>query len=152
MKSLAYNMLGSVADAEDAVQEAFLRAFRNRGAFREQAGLWTWVCRILINTCHDIGRQRAARRDDTELDAAIDLEPRSPAGDHPIRMTLERAIADLTPIYRESFLLHDVEGFTHREVSAILDIPEGTSKARLFEARRKLRSAIRGRECLENSQ
>lgn len=141
MKSLAFNMLGNVADAEDAVQEAFLRAYRNRGSFREGATLFTWVCRILINTCHDAGRRRAVRRDRDTLDSRRP-DPPSPSCDHPLRLMLERALRDLAPIYRDVFLLCEVEGYTHREVSAILDIPEGTSKARLFEARRQLRAAM----------
>jgi RNA polymerase sigma-70 factor (ECF subfamily) len=102
------------------------------------------VCRILINTCYDIGRKRATRRGEQELDGDATIDPPSPAGDHPLRLTLQTAIGRLAPIYRETFLLCEVEGYTHREVAAILDIPEGTSKARLFEARRQLRAAIRG--------
>jgi len=148
MKSLALNMLGNVSDAEDAVQEAFLRAYRGRDGFRQGATLFTWVTRILINTCHDVGRRRATRRgegalDEEELGSAPGL--RSPAGDHPMRLTLQRAVGELAPMYREVFLLCEVEGYTHREVAAIMDIPEGTSKARLFEARRQLRASIRGR-------
>jgi RNA polymerase sigma-70 factor (ECF subfamily) len=146
MKSLAFNMLGNVADAEDAVQEAFLRAYRARGEFREGAALYTWVTRILINTCYDVGRRRVTRRGDTPMDGDIPLEIPLPATDHPLRLTLERAIGQLSPIYREVFLLCEVEGFTHREVAAVLAIPEGTSKARLFEARRQLRTTIRGPE------
>lgn len=145
MKSLALNLLGNVTDAEDAVQEAFLRAYRNRDNFREGATLYTWVCRILINTCYDVGRRRTVRRVHTPLDDRT-FEPQSPSGDHPLRLTLERAIGELAPIYREVFLLFEVEGFTHREVAAILDIPDGTSKARLSEARRQLREALRGRQ------
>ena len=146
MKSLAFNMLGNPADAEDAVQEAFLRAYRGRGEFRAGAALYTWVTRILINTCYDIGRRRATRRGDASMDGDVPLEIPLPAADHPLRLTLERAIRQLAPIYREVFLLCEVEGFTHREVAAVLAIPEGTSKARLFEARRQLRTTIRGPE------
>ena len=146
MKSLAFNMLGNAADAEDAVQEAFLRAYRARGEFREGAALYTWVTRILINTCYDVGRRRATRRGDTPMDGDVPLDIPLPATDHPLRLTLERAIGQLSAIYREVFLLCEVEGFTHREVAAVLAIPEGTSKARLFEARRQLRTAIRGPE------
>jgi RNA polymerase sigma-70 factor (ECF subfamily) len=147
MRSLAFNMLGNVADAEDAVQEAFLRAYRARGEFRSGAALFTWVTRILINTCYDVGRRRATRRGDTSMDAAdVPFELPVRASDHPLRLTLERAIQQLSPIYREVFLLCEVEGFTHREVAAVLAIPEGTSKARLFEARRQLRTTIRGPE------
>jgi len=150
MKSLALNMLGNVSDAEDAVQEAFLRAYRGRDSFREGATLFTWVCRILINTCHDVGRKRAVRRGEETLDGDVVIEPASPAGDHPLRLTLERAVRGLAPIYRDVFLLCEVEGYTHREVAAILEIPEGTSKARLFEARRQLRVALRAEQKIES--
>jgi RNA polymerase sigma-70 factor, ECF subfamily len=145
MKSMALNVLGNRSDAEDAVQEAFLRAYKNRHSFRSDAALWTWVYRILLNACHDIGRGRAARRDNhmVDADAAADLP--SPAGDNPMRMTLQRAVDDLAPIYRDVFLLCEVEGYTHREVAGILEIPEGTSKGRLFEARRQLKLTIAGR-------
>lgn len=146
MKSLAFNMLGNVADAEDAVQEAFLRAYRARSEFRAGAALYTWVTRILINTCYDVGRRRATRRGDASMDADVPFDVPVPASDHPLRLTLERAIEQLSPIYRDVFLLCEVEGFTHREVAAVLAIPEGTSKARLFEARRQLRTTIRGPE------
>lgn len=146
MKSLAFNLLGNMSDAEDAVQEAFVRAYRNRHSFRQGATLWTWVCRILINTCYDMGRRRAVRRGDRELDGDAGFDPPSPAGDHPLRLTLQRAIAGLAPIYRDVFLLCEVEGYTHREVAAMLEIPEGTSKARLSEARRQLRDVIQTRE------
>ena len=144
MKSLAYNMLGSTQDAEDAVQEAFVRAYGHRDTFRQGSALWTWFYRILMNTCYDIGRKRAGRRREEELDAGT-IDPPSPSGDHPLRLTLERALDNLSPIYRDVFLLCEVEGYGHREVATILDIPEGTSKARLFEARRQLRNAIRGK-------
>jgi len=142
MKSLALNVLGNRSDAEDAVQETFLRAYRSRHTFRSDAALWTWVYRILLNACHDIGRGRMARRDSQtiEADAAADLP--SPARDNPMRMTLQRAVDSLSPIYRDVFLLCEVEGYTHREVAGILEIPEGTSKGRLFEARRQLKIAV----------
>jgi RNA polymerase sigma-70 factor (ECF subfamily) len=143
MKSLALNMLGNAADAEDAVQETFLRAYRNRESFREGSALFTWVTRILINTCYDVGRRRATRRGETALDDdAAPVEVPAAGRDHSLRLTLEAAVGRLAPIYREVFLLFEVEGYTHGEVAEILAIPEGTSKARLFEARRQLRTAF----------
>jgi RNA polymerase sigma-70 factor (ECF subfamily) len=144
MKSLALNLLGNRSDAEDAVQEAFLRAYKSRNSFRSDAALWTWVYRILLNACHDIGRGRVARRDSQTVDADAALDLPSPARDNPMRLTLQRAVAALTPIYRDVFLLCEVEGYTHREVAHILEIPEGTSKGRLFEARRQLKAALKG--------
>lgn len=145
MKSVALNLLGNRSDAEDAVQEAFLRAYKNRHSFRRDAALWTWVYRILLNTCHDIGRGRVARRDKQTVDSEIAVELPSPPGDSPMRLTLQRAVDGLAPIYRSVFLLCEVEGYTHREVANILEIPEGTSKGRLFEARRQLKLTLTAR-------
>ena len=149
MKSLALNVLGNRSDAEDAVQEAFLRAYKNRQTFRSDAALWTWVYRILLNACHDIGRGRAARRDNQTVDADVAVDLPSPIGDNPMRLTLQRAVNGLAPIYRDVFLLCEVEGYTHREVAGILEIPEGTSKGRLFEARRQLKLALSGRRLVQ---
>jgi RNA polymerase sigma-70 factor (ECF subfamily) len=145
MKSLALNVLGNRSDAEDAVQETFLRAYKNRHSFRSDAALWTWVYRILLNACHDIGRSRVARRDSQMVDADVAVDIPTPAGDNPMRLTLQRAVDGLAPIYRDVFLLCEVEGYTHREVAGILEIPEGTSKGRLFEARRQLKLTLAGR-------
>ena len=142
MKSVAYNMLGNRPDAEDAVQEAFLKAFRHRHSFRRGAQLWTWLFRILLNTCYDMGRRRAVRGTEEVVDEATPLPVAR--SDHATRFQLRRALADLSPIYREVFVLCEVEGYTHREAGEILDIPEGTSKGRLFEARRQLQEALRG--------
>jgi RNA polymerase sigma-70 factor, ECF subfamily len=141
MKSVAFNLLGNQSDAQDAVQEAFLRAFRNRWLFRSQASVWTWTYRILLNTCHDMARRQAVRRLHSGGD---DLMPEmhGPIRDDLLRIALRRAVATLAPIYREVFVLCDVEGYTHREVAEVLEIAEGTSRARLSEARRQLRARL----------
>ena len=83
------------------------------------------------------------------VDAAVALDLPSPTHDCPMQLTLERAVGELAPIYRDVFLLCEVEGYTHREVGEILEIPEGTSKGRLFEARRQLKIALAGRELVQ---
>jgi RNA polymerase sigma-70 factor, ECF subfamily len=142
MKSIAYNLLGNATDAEDAVQEAFVKACRGQERFRGGAQLWTWVYRILINTCNDMGRQRVSHRvaQTVELDEAAPAT--APSGDHPLRVTLERLVARLSPREREVFLLHEVEGFKHTEIAAMLGVAVGTSKAALFEAKRSIRTAL----------
>ena len=143
MKSVAYNILGNASDAEDAVQEAFLRMYRGMAAFKGTAQLSTWMFRILVNACHDIGRQRRRRRNETELGPEEQLPVSTgPAGDAALRMALEKAVARLRPRQRDVFLLFEVEGFRHREIADILDIAEGTSKALLFEARRELQAVL----------
>jgi RNA polymerase sigma-70 factor (ECF subfamily) len=139
MKSIALNLLGNVGDAEDAVQEAFLKIFRGAKTFRGGAAFSTWTYRILVNTCYDALRRRRSRpaasvaAGDREAAVAAD-----PGADHPLRLALEKAVARLKPRHRTVFLLFAVEGFTHGEIARILGIPEGTSKTFLFEAKKKL--------------
>src|SRR4029453_10892408 len=88
MKSLSLHVLGNRSDAEDAVQETFLRAYKNRQSFRSDAALWTWVYRTLRNACHDIGRGRVAGRDSQMVGADVAVDVPTPAGDSPMRLTL----------------------------------------------------------------
>lgn len=143
MKSLAFNLLGNTSDAEDAVQEAFLKACRGQAAFRGGASLWTWLCRILINTCYDIGRRRASRREQQMVDLSAAEHVKGISGNHPLRITLQRLVDELPRRMHEVFLLYEVEGLTHREIAEILDIAEGTSKSTLADAKRRLASALR---------
>lgn len=143
MKSLAYNLLGNTSDAEDAVHEAFLKACHAQTDFRGGASLWTWICRILINTCYDMGRRRVSRREKHTVDLSAAEHVGAAAGNHPLRITLERLLEQLSPRMREVFLLYEVEGLTHREIADVLDIAEGTSKSTLADAKRRLASALR---------
>jgi RNA polymerase sigma-70 factor (ECF subfamily) len=142
LKSVAMNLLGNVADAEDAVQDAFLKAYRARGAYKGDAAPFTWLYRILVNSCLDLGRRKKRRREDPEPEAPLDLRPAA-ASDHPLRLALETSVARLAPRLRAVFLLAEVEGFTHREIAEILEIAEGTSKSDLFQAKRQLQRMLR---------
>jgi len=143
MKSIAWNLLGNAGDAEDAVQEAFLKIYRGAKTFRAGAAFSTWTYRILVNTCYDALRRRKSRPVATSLDYDVAASGRGtpaapPGADHPLRLALEKAVARLHPRHRAVFLLFAVEGFTHGEIGRILGIPEGTSKTFLFEAKKKL--------------
>jgi RNA polymerase sigma-70 factor, ECF subfamily len=142
LKSVAMNLLGNVADAEDAVQDAFLKAYRARSAYKGDAAPFTWLYRILVNSCLDLGRRRKRRREDPEAEAPLDLRPAAES-DHPLRLALETSVARLAPRLRAVFLLAEVEGFTHREIAEILEIAEGTSKSDLFQAKRQLQRMLR---------
>lgn len=144
MKSVARNLLSGESDAEDAVQEAFLKIYRGAAEFRGGAALSTWIYRILVNTCYDILRRRRRRPEDA-LDTPAGEDSAAlpaPAGDHPLRMAIEQGLARLRPRHRDVFLLSAVEGFSHREIAAVLDIPEGTSRTLLFEAKRRLQELL----------
>jgi RNA polymerase sigma-70 factor, ECF subfamily len=145
MRNFARNLLSSQSDAEDAVQETFLKVQRGITSFRGQSSFVTWTFRILVNTCHDLRRSRMRRKehspDDSE-NAVVKLEPRAPGGHPSLRMALERAIAQLTKHQRDVFLLYEVEGFRHAEIAGILEITETASKNTLFQAKKSLRTML----------
>jgi len=144
--SLMLRMLGSAGEAEDLVQEVFLQAHRKLGSFRGESSLGTWLYRLGVNHCLDYLRGRQARMG--RVTESLD-EPDAPEAAatttvvSPIRrMDLERAIARLPQGCRAAFVLHDVEGFEHREVARILGVTEGTSKSQVHKARLKLRAML----------
>ena len=140
MKSIARNLLHDVADAEDAVQETFLKIYRGAKSFRGGAAFSTWAYRVLVNTCYDGLRRRGSRPAGPSLDAGEGAPPHptAAAADPPLRLALETAVGRLNPKHRAVFLLFEVEGFSHGEIARILGIPEGTSKTFLFGAKKKL--------------
>jgi RNA polymerase sigma-70 factor, ECF subfamily len=144
MKSIARNLLGTATDAEDAVQEAFLKIQRGIGTFRGQSSFITWTFKILINTCYDARRSRMRRKEVTSegTEEAPVPERRAP-GSHPsLKLALERALAKLTDHQREVFLLYEVEGFRHAEIAGMLEITETASKNTLFQAKKNLRTML----------
>ena len=145
--SLACRMAGSPEDGEDLLQEIFLQAHRKLGSFKGDSAIGTWLYRLAVNHCLDFVRSRQAKMNKlTEtLDAESSFEPAA-RRDSPIaRLDLERAIERLPEGCREAFVLHDVEGFDHKEVAGQLGIAEGTSKSQVFKARMKLRGYLRRR-------
>jgi RNA polymerase sigma-70 factor, ECF subfamily len=144
MKNLARNVLGSASDAEDAVQETFLKVQRSIASFRGQASFITWTYRILINTCYDARRSRLRKREvaNDDSEETPRLEPRAPGAHPSLRMALEHALAKLTKHQRDVFLLYEVEGFRHAEISSMLEITETASKNTLFQAKKNLRQML----------
>lgn len=136
LKSIAFHLLGSRADAEDAVQEAFLKVYRAMDAFEGNSSLGTWMCRILINCCYDLMRKQE-RKAEKPIKADTAGETKLP-----MRIALERAIEQLNDRQRTVFLLFEVEGLKHSEIAAILEVPEGTSRSWLFEAKRELKRSL----------
>jgi RNA polymerase sigma-70 factor, ECF subfamily len=146
--NLALRMTGSAEEAEDLLQEVFLQAHRKLRSFRGESSVGTWLYRLAMNRCLDYLRSRQARtgRATQSLDAATAAEPAVPMSAVPTpvsRLDLDRAIGGLPEGCRAVFLLHDVEGFDHREIASILGISEGTSKSQVHKARIKLRAILR---------
>jgi RNA polymerase sigma-70 factor (ECF subfamily) len=145
MKNVARNLLGSTSDAEDAVQETFLKVQRSITSFRRQSSFVTWAYRILINTCYDARRSRMRKKEvssDEDSEESPRPEPRAPGAHPSLRMALEHALAGLTRHQREVFLLYEVEGFHHAEIAGMLDITETASKNTLFQAKKNLRQVL----------
>ena len=145
MKNLARNVLGSTVDAEDAVQETFLKVQRSIASFRGQSSFVTWTYRILINTCYDARRSKLRKKEVTTDDDSEEtprIEPRAPGAHPSLRMALERALGKLTRHQRDVFLLYEVEGFRHAEIAGMLEITEAASKNTLFQAKRNLREML----------
>jgi RNA polymerase sigma-70 factor (ECF subfamily) len=145
MYTLACRMAGSPDDGEDLLQEIFLQAHRKLASFKGDSAIGTWLYRLAVNHCLDYVRSRQAKMNKlTEtLDGEHSFEPAA-RRDTPIaRLDLERAIERLPEGCREAFVLHDVEGFDHKQVASLLGIAEGTSKSQVFKARMKLRGYLR---------
>ena len=144
--TLACRMAGSAEDGEDLLQEIFLQVYRKLGSFKGDSAVGTWLYRLALNHCLDYVRSRQAKMSKlTEtLDADTSFEPTARRETPIARLDLERAIEHLPEGCREAFVLHDVEGFDHKEVGKLLGIAEGTSKSQVFKARMKLRSFLRG--------
>jgi RNA polymerase sigma-70 factor, ECF subfamily len=142
--ALASRMAGSPDAGEDLLQEIFLQAYRKLDGFKGDSTLGTWLYRLALNHCLDFVRSKQAKMlkvTDT-LDAESSPQPAA-RRDTPIaRIDLERALERLPDGCREAFVLHDVEGFDHREVAEMLGIAEGTSKSQVFKARMKLRATL----------
>ena len=152
----AWSILGNRAEAEEAVQSAYLSAFASIGSFEGRSALSTWLTRIVINEA--LGRRRAEqrRRHNLEqegvavLDAYRESLMRGSEADAPdasvareqIRELIERAVAELPDLFRSVFVLREVENLGTEETAAILEIPAATVKTRLFRARRLLQKAL----------
>ncbi len=131
---------GAEADAEDVVQETWIKAVEKLDAFRWESAFGTWLHAIAVNVAREAARKRG-RRQETELPEH--LEPAAAAPLERVEaMDLERAIAQLPDGYRTVLVLHDVEGYTHEEIAAQLGVAAGTTKSQLFWARRALRAQL----------
>lgn len=135
MYRIAVSYLASSADAEDAMQEALLRAWRRRDTLREPAYFQTWLTRILINECKTLLRKR--KRQAVLPDAFISVAPADEQA-----AELRRALFALPEKYRLPLTLNLLEGYTLREIASLLSLPLGTVKTRVARAKRKLEQEV----------
>lgn len=154
----AMRMTHNAADAEDLVQETFLKAYRGFGGFEAGTNLRAWLFRIMTNTYINLYRQRQRRPDQTELDEVEDLFLyRRLGGLEAVQMgrttedvvldkftdgAVKEAVDALPEVFRVPVLLADVEGFSYKEIAEMLDVPIGTIMSRLHRGRKALQKAL----------
>jgi RNA polymerase sigma-70 factor (ECF subfamily) len=129
-------------EADDATQEAFIRAWEKLGSFRGEAAFGTWLHRLAINAL--LARRTATGRDRDRFrsaDGVLEIAS-GPRVEPDLSLDFEAAISRLPGGAREVFVLHDVEGFKHREIADMLGVTAGTSKAQLHRARMMLRQHL----------
>jgi RNA polymerase sigma-70 factor (ECF subfamily) len=129
--------------AEELVQRTWIGAVEGLRSFAWRSSLSTWLGGIAVNCARELWRETRTRAE-TGLDEGREPLPtsalRAPGAED--RLDLERAIERLPAGYREVFVLHDVEGYTHEEIGGLLGIETGTSKSQLSRARQRLRAAL----------
>jgi RNA polymerase sigma-70 factor (ECF subfamily) len=152
----AWSILKNRAEAEEAVQSAYLAAFAKIGTFEGRSALSTWLTRIVVNEA--LGRRRSEQRRRRQLEqegvAVLDdyreALMRGSDGETPdvsvareqLRKLLEQAVGELPEPFRTVFVLREIEGMTSEETAEILDVPVATVKTRLFRSRRRLQEML----------
>ena len=146
---LAVGMLGSVDEARDALQDAFIKAWQSLHRFDITRPFGPWFFQILRNQCRDVIRSRQSRESHEVRDELIEVRPAGSSSD-PTRLherteasvILWRALDTLADEHREILVLKELQGFRYSEIADILRIPEGTVASRLYHARDALREAL----------
>ena len=158
--NLAYRLMDNSGDADDVVQEVFLKVFRNIGSFRGQSSLKTWIYRIAVNEAHNYRRWFSRRR---KREVGLETEERTTGrcygnllpdpGKSPFDMALraesrtltEEALSRMKPVFREAVILRDIEDLSYEEITDILNISIGTVKSRILRGRETLRRKLQAR-------
>ena len=148
---LAFRMTGNEQDAEDVVQESFLRAYRQLARFESRADFGTWLYRIVANCSVDLMRARQSRQDQSRKEpldvmavepATEDHGPDRLAESGEIARRVHEALAELSPLERAAFILRHYEGRSVQEISSALGLGASAAKHSVFRAVRKLRLAL----------
>ena len=159
MLNIAYRMIGNYDDACEIVQDAFVSAFKNLKHFREEAKFSTWLYTIVVNLSKNRLKHLAVKgnREELTLDSSISQDDRQikkdPVSGEPsvlekiekeeTRKVVQGCINTLDHEFREVIVLRDIQGFSYEELSAMLNMKEGTVKSRLFRAREALKNCLK---------
>ena len=151
--SLCLRMTRNEAEAQDLTQEAFLQLFRKLDTFRGESAFYTWLYRLAVNVVLMYLRRKqrlmeTSLEGSAEADSSAGIPPREiPAPDNHLlgvidKVSLEQALKKLPLGYRIAFVLHDIEGYEHREIAEMVACSVGNSKSQLHRARLRLRQLL----------
>jgi RNA polymerase sigma-70 factor (ECF subfamily) len=154
--ALCLRMVGNTAEAEDLAQEAFLQLFRKIATFRGDSAFSTWLHRLVVNVVLMRLRKKTVAVTSLDEQSESDEENNAPRKDFGApdlrlsgsvdRVNLQRAVQQLSPGYRSVFVLHDVQGYEHNEIAALMKCSIGNSKSQLHKARMRLREMLQENE------
>ena len=147
--NLVYRYTNNREIAEDLLQDIFIKIFSRLQDLRIDDTFVGWLYRIAINTCYSYLRKSTLRRTLplSEMEGRMNGHTYE-SGDRMIKESLDDAIQSLSVKLKTIFLLHDVQGFKHREIALMLDCAVGTSKSQLFKARMKIRKYLKNKQAL----
>ncbi len=140
---LTFRLAGDDELARDFTQATFIRAFEKIGSFRGDSSLSTWLHSIGVSVAlNGLRKTKRLKNREAPMEEGMMVGTTRIEAEPDLKERLARAIDSLSEKYRTVFVMHDVEGYTHEEISGALNIPVGTSKSHLFQARSKLRVAL----------
>lgn len=140
---IAYRICGDADLAQDLTQDVFVQVFRRLGQFRGDSSFGTWLHRVALTVSLNAMRKvKRFRQRETVLEDALHHEHESWEMEPDLRDRLKEAIDALPEGCRVALVMHTIEGYSHAEIGAMLGIAEGTSKARVFDARARLRKML----------
>lgn len=155
--NLALHLSGNPSDAQDVAQEAFIRAYRSLGSFRNESDFGTWLHRITVNCWHNHRKKNQkvvtfSIDEPVESDhgavmkeiAAADADPLEAAEERELREEIYTALKNLSPDHRTALVLRELQGYTYEEIAGILNCSLGTVKSRINRARANMRDLLGG--------
>ena len=150
MYAVCLRYAGNSEDAQDILQDGFVKVFRNLERYRGDGSFEGWVRRIFVNTAIEHYRKQLNLHQIPDIEDKLIEDKDLSALDNLALKDLVKLIQELSPGYRTVFNLYAVEGYTHKEIAELLGISEGTSKAQLARAKAILQNLITGRKKSEN--
>lgn len=145
MYNVCLRILQHQAEAEDALQEAFIKVFNNIQQYRNESSIGSWIKQIVTNTCLNVLKKRKITfdelKDDVNESESVSENESENGNDYSVK-DIKKVIEELPQGYRVVFNLYMFEDFSHKQIAEMLEISESTAKTQLFKAKRKLKELL----------